>query len=178
MNKKSNKTAYTFVGIAILAIVVLAAGWFYFQSQNATYKVESDQPAYFTVDNPILEVKLLNKKDASSGEIGVKFSEDVLKVKNTETSEGVTLRKLDNEYVFELGDTYFSSNNEVIATLTFESVKPGQVNFELDEELSTLSNSKGVMEVKYESTSVEVGMAPDREENRESQGETGEFNSL
>lgn len=178
MNKKSNKTAYTFFAIAMLAIVVLAAGWFYIQSQNTTFKVESDKPAYFTVDKPVIKVKLLNKKDAISGEVGVKFTEDVLKVTDSQTSEGVTLRKLDDEYVFELGDTYFSSNTEVIATLTFESIQPGRVDFELDEELSTLSNPEGFMNIEFESTSVEVGMAPDREEDRESQGETGSFNSL
>jgi len=162
MNNKSNKTAYTFFGIAVLAIAVLASGWFYLQSLNTTFKVESDQPAYFTVDHPVVEVKLLNKKDASSGEVGVKFTQDILKVTDTKTSEGVTLRKLDDEYVFELGDTYFSSNNEVIATLTFESIQPGIVNFELDEKLSTLSNASGTMDVSYENADVSVGEVPNR----------------
>jgi len=178
MNRKSNKTTYTLLGITILAIAVLTAGWFYLQSRHTTIKIESDKPAYFTVDHPIVKIKLLNKKDTLLGEVGLKFNENVLKIADTKTSTGVTLRKLNNEYVFELGEDYFASNNEVIATLTLESLQPGTASFELDKKLSTLSNNNGPIEVILQDTSMEVGMAPDRGNNRKSKGNTGEFNSL
>lgn len=178
MERKSNKTAYTFLSIAVLAIVVLAGGWYFLKSQSTVVKIESDQPAYFTVDHPTVEVKILNPKDATSGEIGVKFEQNILKLTDTQTSEGVTLRTLENEYVFELSEEYFASKNNTVATLKFENAQRGIMDFEINKELTSLSNPKGKMEISFEDLSIEVGVAPDRAEDRKPQGNTGEFNSL
>lgn len=177
MSKKSNKTTYTFLGIAVLAVVVLAGGWYYLQSQETEIKVVPDSSTYFTIDKPVVEVKLLNPKDANSGEIGLKFKEDVIKVAETEVADGVTLRKLDDEYVFELADTYFSSNSDTVATLNFENVSFGTVDFEIDEELTSLNNSEDELNFKYENVSVGVGIAPERDTENEVK-DTGTFDSF
>ncbi len=176
MNKKSNKTTYTFLGIAILAVVILVGGWYYIQSQKTEIKVVYDSSTYFTIDKPVIELKLLNKKEANSGEIGLKFSENVIKVTDTEIADGVTLRKLDDEYVFELDDSYFSSNNDTVATLKFENVSFGTVKFEIDEDITSLKNDERTIETQYENLSINVGAAPDREQKQIQN--TGTFDSF
>jgi len=177
MNKKSNKTTYAFFGIALLSIVILAGGWYYIQSQVTEIKIVTDSSTYFTIDKPIVELKLINPKSANSGEIALKFKEDVIKVANSEFAKGVTLRKLDNKYIFELSDIYFSSNNETVATLNFENVNFGTVDFEIDEELTSLKNGEVEVEFKHENVSVGVGVAPERGQSKEVK-DTGTFDSF
>jgi hypothetical protein len=172
MEKPKNKTRNMFVGTVIVAVLVLLLGWMYLRSQQTAIELSSDQPAYFTVDNPIVTVKALNTKNADAGEIRLSYDDEMLTLTESETSDGVTMRELDNSVIFELSSEYFSAADTVVAKLTFESNGIGETSVTLDQDGSSLSAGSEEIEVtKYEDVSFEVGIAPDRGEQKVTKGE-------
>jgi len=164
MKTTSGRTKNVFIAIAILALLILAGSWLYLNSLQPTVKVVSDKPAYFVVDNPQVEVMLLNTKNANSGTVRLSYDNKILTLESNEPAEGVTADELNNNLIYELSNEYFESGESVVATLTFDYTgNSGTAELLVDENKSVLSaNEEEIKISKFESASFEIGVAPTR----------------
>lgn len=170
-NKKNQKSTYTFFGVAVVAIAVLALGWFYLASQSTKVVLSSDKDAYFYIDQISVDVSAVNYKNANEASVVVNYPDNVTLV-DTATSEGVTTRSLENGIVFEADNTFFNNSETKLGTLVFESNKGGEVDFTLDKELTKLISSEGNVEIdELVNLNVSVGIASD--EVKETKSSTG-----
>lgn len=165
--KSSTNQKKSFISLAVIALVILAGGWFYMNAQPSTVEVVSDNAAYFAVDHPKVSINLLNPKDASTGEIKISFDSEVLNLLESTATEGVIVKALKNTVSFELSKEYFDSNESTVAVLEFEILKPGTSEIKVDE--SSFEKVKDL--------SIEVSVPPTREHGG-SIGTEGEHNSI
>lgn len=161
--KTVNKQKNVFIGVAVLAIILIGAGWLYLQSQGTALEINTDKPAYFAIDNPELEIALKNPKKASEGEVVVNYPEDVIGILNSEVATGVNMRNMDNAVVFELSEEYFKNYTPVIAKLKLEGKERDQIDIEFDKEKSYLNSPEGAVRVEnYKDAHFAFGQAAGR----------------
>ncbi|MBU1446263.1 hypothetical protein KKD70_03300 [Patescibacteria group bacterium] len=169
MNEQSkNNTKNVFVVVIIIMLAILAGGWYYLQNLNPTFKIESDQSSYFTVDHPEIQIKLINRKDAESGELTVSYDTEILELEEILPSNGVTNREIENTIIFDLSKEYLNSKNEIIAKLKFKgTAEIGEAKINIDKEKSSLINvNQELMQINLEEKTIEIGITPDRSENK------------
>jgi hypothetical protein len=168
MNTNSaNNTKKLFIGVIVIMLGLLAGGWFYLQNLQPTFKIESDNYAYFSVDSPKIEIKLENPKDANSGTVTIAYDDEILTLEENSPSQGVTTRELENTIIFEITSEYFENQNNVISNLTFDLANRGMANFTFDETSSSLQSSTGeVLNTKFENHSFSIGTTPSRTEKK------------
>jgi hypothetical protein len=117
---KSKKVHNVYISIVILAIILLGVGWLYISSLNPTLEVKADQDFYFYGDTPQVEVMLHNYKNAESGKVVVSFTDEVISLKESVETGGVTMRQTEEGLIFELSKDFFEGNTSLISTLTFK----------------------------------------------------------
>jgi len=161
--KKQNQTNKILFIVAIVAAVILIGGWLYLSLQKPVLEIVTDKPAYFTVDKPMIEIRLINPKNADSGEVSFTYDKEILKLANSENTQGVTMRELDNKIIFELNKEYFDSKNTVISKLIFESHDTGVVPFTFDKANSKLTvNSQNIEVGEFMDKKISIGTAQER----------------
>ena len=158
MNKNS-KTKNTFIAVAVLALIVAVGGWYFLSSMPASLELKPDKGSYFNVDEPKVEVLLNNYKDANFSEAYVEYNNDVLSLLNVDTSEGVTYRELGNSLVFEVNETFFAAEGNLVAELNFSSLKPGTGKVNFNQEKTFLNNADGDLELSYKDAQFGIGVA-------------------
>jgi len=160
-NKNSQKSTYTFVGIAILAILTLLSGWLYLSSQTTKVVLITDKTNYFPSDQIELTVSLENYKNADTASIVVNYP-DESKVLDTKTEKGITTRSLKNSIVFEANKSFFDTKQSKLGIITFDPGKLGELNFSVNKDLTTLSSDNTDIDIKeINDLSVSVGIASD-----------------
>jgi len=178
--KKHNKTnnARILLGLALVVIAVIG-GWLYLGMQKTSLEITTDKPAYFTTDNPQVEVKLHNAGGADSGEITVTYDNKFLNLTEQKNTAGVTIRQLDNKLIFTLSEEFFNAKTDTITKLTFDSVDFGNTSFEFDKTGSNLTKEGTKINVlEFKDKSIEVGVAPDRGERQVKQAPEGSIDSI
>ncbi|MFC1655926.1 hypothetical protein ACFL3C_03590 [Patescibacteria group bacterium] len=161
--KTPNRLKNVFIGVVILAIILLGIGWLYLQSQDTALEIITDKPAYFATDNPELQIVLRNPKGANEGEVIVNYPESLISIMESEVATGVNMRNMDNAIVFELSDEYFKNYTAVIATLKMEKVEREQIDIEFDQEKSSLNSPEGAVQVaSYKDAHFAYGQAGGR----------------
>lgn len=170
MNKTS-KTKNTFIAVAILALIVAVAGWYYLSSKPSSLELMPDQRSYFNVDEPKVEVLVNNYKDATDGEVVVEYNNDVLSLLNVNSSEGVSYRELGSSLVFELNEDFFAAQDNLVAELNFSSLNPGTGKVNFNQEKTNLNNSDGNLELSYKDTNFGIGVAGRIDEENGQEGE-------
>ncbi len=161
--KTVNRLKNVFIGVVILAIILLGIAWLFLQSQDTALEIVTDKPAYFAIDNPKLEIVLRNPKGANEGKVIVNYPESVIEIMESEVATGVNMRNMDNAVVFELSDEYFKNYTAVIATLKMEGKERNQIDIEFDQEESYLNSPEGTVQVKsYKDAHFAYGQAAGR----------------
>jgi len=175
---KSSKTKNLFFSIAILAIAIVAFGWYYLATRPVSIELQSDKTAYFKVDMPVVEVMVNNLKDADNGQIAVTYDNSVLELSETMPSEGVTYNTLGNTVIFELSKDYVASGENKAGEITFESTSQGTVDLVFDADKTYVNNKDGEMELSLKEVSFEIGVAPREAEENANEQDSNDPNEL
>lgn len=176
-NKNKQKSAYTFMGVAVVAILVLLLGWFYLSSQQTKVVLDSEKTVYFPNDQISVDISIENYKNANEAAVAVNYSENAVLI-DSEVAQGVTTRSLDNAIVLEADNSFFESSNNKLATLVFDSEGSGILDFTFDEELTNLNSVEGNIEIEeLTNLSVSAGIPGDEndEETKEASGSSLEL---
>lgn len=162
------KTRNVFIGIVLLAIIIAAAAWVYISVQSTTLVIKSDKIAYFTSDEPEVEVKILNPKNATSGEVLINYPQENLVLEESDSPEGVLMREVGGKLQFDLSVEFFKNGDKNIATLKFSNLSTGKVTIEADKEKSFLNTAEGMLEFKkFDDADFTIGITEDFEEGQE-----------
>jgi hypothetical protein len=168
------KTRNVFIGIVILAVLTGVAAWVYISVQSTTLAVTSDKPAYFTNDEPRVEIRVLNPKNATSGEVVINYPADNLMLEETETPENVSMRETEGTLYFEISPGFFANGDKTVANLTFSVLNTGEVIINADTDDSFLETPEGRLEFKrYDFSEFDIGLTEDIEEGEEYNAESG-----
>lgn len=169
---KSSKTKNLFFGIAILAILIIAFGWYYLGARPVSIELKSDNIAYFNVDNPVVELSINNLKDARNGQVTVSYDNAILSLSDVNAADSVSYDTLGNSIIFDLTENFINSGENKVAEMTFENLKPGSATVGFDEAKTMINNKDGEMKLELKDSSFDIGVA-----SRESEENTGEQNS-
>lgn len=175
---KSSKTKNLFFSIAILAIAILAFGWYYLATRPVSIELESDKAAYFNVDMPVVEVMVKNLKDAENGQVAVTYDNSVLDLSEAMPSEGVNHETLGNTVIFELTEGFIDSGENKAGEITFESTSQGTVDLVFDADKTYVNNKDGEMELSLKEVSFEIGVAPREAEENANEQDSNDPNEL
>ena len=152
------------MGIAALAVLLLALGFMYFYNQNTKVVLSSEQTAYFPNDQIKVEVSIDNYKDANEASVIVNYPENAVFV-DSNTEKGVTARSLDKAIVLEADNSFFDSGKNKLGTINFDSNGNGEFVFTVDKELTKLNSTKENLDIKeLVNLTVSVGIPSDGEE--------------
>ena len=156
-NKKNNK--YMYLGLAVLAVSILVFGWLYLSMQPTSLVVKSDKTDYFKVDTVKVEILLNNPKNATEGKVVVKYSTDLLKIKEQTLTNGVTMREIEGSLIFDLSTDYFKSKNPVIGNFSFDSLDRGTAKIQFLQAQTSLKENENVITVNsYTDANIGIGV--------------------
>lgn len=175
---KRQKTRNIFLSVVLLSIVIAVTAWFYISIQQTTLSIEANKVNYFAIEQPEITVKILNPKNATSGEIVIDYPEENLIFQEADFSKGVSMREIEGELYFELSPEFFENDEKNIGTMKFDISDTGIININANEEKSFLDTPEGKLEFKqFDNSSFNIGL-PKESEEPEVQENAGTFEGV
>jgi hypothetical protein len=172
------KTRNVFIGIVLLAIIIAVAAWVYLSVQKTTLSISSEKVNYFTVEEPEITVRILNPKNANSGEVAINYPEESLILEESNSPEGVSIREEAGKLYFELSSEFFENGEKNLVNLKFDATGTGVMGVTADEERSFLNTPEGELDfAQFNNAEFNIGL-PEESENPEVRENAGTFEGV